>query len=332
MLKYARVTGWGKYLPENVVTNKDLEEKVNTSDSWIQTRTGIRERRIAAADEVASGMAVKAAQNALRTAGLKPEQLDLVIVATVTPEMIFPSCSSLVQNAIGAKNAAAFDLNSACTGFVSALATASQFIGTGTYSKVLVIGSEVYSRILDWNDRGTCVLFGDGAGAVILEAGDCPPGFLSFTLGSDGSRPELLYLPGICGRTDDLGNENHYLLMNGSEIYKVAVRTMTQASKQALSDAGLTIDDVKLLIPHQANKRIINAVAKKLGLQSDRVFINVERYGNTSAASIPIALCEAVEEGRLDANDYLVLVGFGAGLSWGATVLQWGTGSLKSNK
>ena len=325
MLKYARLTGWGKYLPENVVTNKDLEEKVNTSDTWIQTRTGIKERRLAADDEAASSMAVKAAQDALRVAGLKSEQLDLVIVATVTPEMIFPSCASLVQHAIGAKNAAAFDLNAACTGFVYAAATASQFIGTGMFKKILVVGSEVYSRILDWSNRDTCVLFGDGAGAVVLEAGSKPPGFLSFVLGSNGARPELLNLPGLCGNPNNPDKDRHYLSMNGSEIYKFAVRTMAKASKQVLSKAGLTIDDLKLFIPHQANKRIILAVAKSLGVQMDKVFMNVEKYGNTSAASVPIALCEAVEEGRLDANDYLVLVGFGAGLSWGATVLQWGT-------
>jgi len=324
--RYARISGWGKYLPERVVTNKDLEQKVNTSDLWIQTRTGIRERRLAADDEVASGMAIKASQNALTVARLRPEQLDLVIVATVTPEMIFPSCASLVQHAIGAKNAAAFDLNAACTGFVYALATACQFIGTGVYKKILVVGSEVYSRILDWSDRSTCVLFGDGAGAVVLEAGTKPPGFLSFVLGSNGSKPELLYLSGLCGKPGNSDISNHYLSMNGSEIYKFAVRTMSRASKQVLSKAGLTIDDLKLFIPHQANKRIINAVAKKLGLLDDRVFMNVERYGNTSAASIPIALCEAVEEGRLEENDYLVMMGFGAGLSWGAAVLQWGTG------
>jgi len=275
---------------------------------------------------VASGMAVKAAQNALRTAGLKPEQLDLVIVATVTPEMIFPSCASLVQYAIGAKNAAAFDLNAACTGFVYAVATASQFIGTGVYNKVLIVGSEVYSRILDWSDRGTCVLFGDGAGAVVLESGPKPPGFLSFVLGSNGARPELLNLPGLCGNPNNPDKDRHYLSMNGSEIYKFAVRTMAKASKQVLSKAGLTIDDLNLFIPHQANKRIIQAVAKSLGMPSDKVFMNVEKYGNTSAASVPIALCEAVEEGRLNVGDYLAMVGFGAGLSWGAAVLQWGMG------
>jgi 3-oxoacyl-[acyl-carrier-protein] synthase-3 len=326
LLKYARVTGWGKYLPERIVTNQDLEKKVNTSDTWIQTRTGIRERRLAADDEVASGMAIKASQNALRRAGLKPERLDLVIAATVTPEMIFPSCASIVQHAIGAKNAAAFDLNAACSGFVSAVSVASQYIGAGTYNKILVVGSEVYSRILDWTDRGTCVLFGDGAGAVVLEASDRTPGFLSFNMGSDGSRPEILYLPGICGTPVSQSNDEHYISMNGSEIYKFAVRAMAKSCKQALNSAGLTIDDVKLLVPHQANKRIIKAVAKKLGVQDDRVFMNVELYGNTSAASIPIALCEAVEQGAVQNNDIIVFVAFGAGLSWGAAVLQWGTG------
>ncbi|MBT3362902.1 MAG: ketoacyl-ACP synthase III [Chloroflexi bacterium] len=326
MLKYARVTGWGKYLPDKVVTNQELEKKVNTSDTWIQTRTGIKERRLAADDEVASDMAIKAAKDALAVAGVKPEQLDLVIVATVTPEMIFPSCASLVQHAIGAKNAAAFDLNAACNGFVSAVSTASQYIGTGTYKKILVVGSEVYSRILDWTDRGTCVLFGDGAGAVVLETGDGPAGFLSFNMGSDGSKPDILYLLGICGAPANKVDDNHYISMNGSEVYKVAVRSMTKSCKKALADAGLTINDVNLLVPHQANKRIIQAVGKKLGLNEDKVFLNVQKYGNTSAASIPIALCEAVEQGLIKDNDNIVFVAFGAGLSWGASVLKWGTG------
>jgi len=324
--RYARVTGWGKYMPERVVANNELKEKVNTSDLWIQARTGIKERRLAADDEAASDLAVKAAKNALTVAEVEPALLDLVIVATVTPEMIFPSCASLVQHAIGAKNAAAFDLNAACTGFVAALSTASMYIGTGTYNRVLVVGSEVYSRILDWGDRGTCVLFGDGAGAVVLEASDSPPGFLSFDLGSDGSKPELLYLPGLCGKPGDSDDGNHYLVMNGSEIYKFAIRAMTKSCKQALNSAGLTINDVKLLVPHQANKRIIQAVAKKLRVDNSKVFVNVQKYGNTSAASIPIALCEAVEQGAIQNNDNVVFVAFGAGLSWGAAVLQWGTG------
>lgn len=328
MLKYARVTGWGKYLPERIVTNQELEARVNTSDSWIQSRTGIRERRLAADDEMTSAMALKASQQALEVSGLKPDLLELVIVATVTPEMIFPPCASLVQHALGARKAAAFDLNAACTGFVYALATACQFISAGTFRNILVVGSEVYSRIIDWDDRSTCVLFGDGAGAVVLEASDSPPGLLSFVLGSDGSRPELLYVPGPCGYQGSSKNGRYYLAMNGSEVFKFAVRAMSEATKQALDAAGLDIANIALLIPHQANKRIVQAVAKLLGLPGEKVFLNVERYGNTSAASIPIALCEAVEEGRLRDGDHLVLVGFGGGLSWGAIVLQWGMGPL----
>lgn len=322
--KYARVTGWGKYLPENIVTNIEMEARVNTSDSWIQSRTGIGERRFADSEEMTSQMAIIAGMNAIKVAGIDSTSIDLVIVATVTPEMVFPSCASLVQHAIGAHKAAAFDLNAACTGFVYALATACQFIYSGMYRRILVIGSEIYSRIIDWGDRGTCVLFGDGAGAVVLETGDSPPGFVNFILGSDGSKPELLFLPGPCGKNNAMHN-NYYLSMNGSEIYKFAVRTMSEAARQAINLAGLSIGDIALLIPHQANKRIINAVAKNLGIQSDKVFINVERYGNTSAASIPIALCEAVEQNRIKNMDYIMMVGFGGGLSWGATVLQWGS-------
>ena len=323
MGRYARITGWGKYLPQRVLTNKELESVVHTSDAWISTRTGIRERRIAKDEETASAMAVEASREALGVAGLEADSLDLVVTATVTPEMIFPACASLVQHAIGARHAAAFDLNAACSGFVYALATAAQFIVSGSYQNVLVVGSEVYSRILNWHDRSTCVLFGDGAGAVVLQAADSPPGLLSFVLGSDGSRADILYTPGPCGTT----NGPYYLAMNGQEVFRFAVTTICQATKEAVAAANLELSDIELLIPHQANRRIIHSAAKALGLPLERFFINVERYGNTSAASIPIALCEAIEQGRLNEGDHMVMVGFGGGLSWAATVFQWSSGA-----
>ena len=323
METYARITGWGKYLPSRVLTNDDLSKMLDTSDEWIRTRTGIRERRIAADDETASTMATPASRRALEVAGLSPEDLDLIIVATCTPDGIFPSCASLLQNALGATKAAAFDVNAACSGFVYALVTGCQFIQSGAYQNVLVVGSEVYSRIMDWEDRSTCVLFGDGAGAVVLQADDRPTGPMSFVLGSDGSFSNILYVPGPAGaRTNHNG---HYCLrMAGPEVFRAAVQIMSGSAKKVVSLAGLGISDVDLFIPHQANERLIAAASRALGLPSEKVFINVGRYGNTSAASIPIALCEAVEEDRVHDGDRLVMVGFGGGLSWGAVVLQWG--------
>ena len=320
MARYAQIIGWGKYLPQKVLTNKDLERLVNTSDAWIVSRTGIRERRIAANDETASSMAVRAARDALKVAGLEPRSLDLVIAATCTPEYIFPACASLVQSSLGAKSAAAFDVNAACSGFIYALATACQFVSSRAYNNILVVGSEVYSRILDWKDRSTCVLFGDGAGAVVIKASDTPPGSLSFVLGNDGSRANSIYTPGPCG----LSNGPYYITMNGPEVFKFAVNVICLATRQAVKAARLELSDIELIVPHQANLRIIKAAAKALELPPEKVFINVDRYGNTSAASVPIALCEAVEEGRLKDGDHLALVGFGGGLSWAATVLEWG--------
>lgn len=320
MARYAQITGWGKYLPQKVLTNQDLERLVNTSDAWIMSRTGIRERRIAAGDETASSMAVRAAGDALKVAGLEPRSLDLVIAATCTPEYIFPACASLVQSSLGAKNAAAFDVNAACSGFIYALATACQFVTSGAYNNILVAGSEVYSRILDWKDRSTCVLFGDGAGAVVVQASDAPGGSLSFVLGNDGSRANSIYTPGPCG----LSKGPYYITMNGPEVFKFAVNVICLATRQAVKAAGLDLSDIELVVPHQANIRILKSAAKALELPPEKVFINVDRYGNTSAASVPIALCEAVEQGRLKDGDHLVLVGFGGGLSWAAMVLEWG--------
>lgn len=319
---YARITGWGKYLPEKVLTNKELEQLVNTTEAWILARTGIKERRIAAADETASSMAVHAARQALKVAKLSPDSIDLVITATCTPDLIFPASAALVQHELGAKKAAAFDLNAACSGFIYALATASQFITSGTYNNILVLGSEVYSRILDWQDRSTCILFGDGAGAVVVQAADSPPGSLGFVLGNDGSGVDLIYTPGPCG-TD---KAPYYLKMNGSEVFKFAVNIMCLATRQVAKSAGLKLTDIELIIPHQANTRIIKAAAKFLEIPANKFFVNVDKYGNTSAASVPIALCEAVEEGRLKNGDHVVLVGFGGGLSWAAMLLEWGTG------
>jgi len=320
LARYAQITGWGKYLPQKVLTNQDLERLVDTSDAWIMSRTGIRERRIAADDETASSMAVRAAGDALKVAGLEPRSLDLVIAATCTPEYIFPACASLVQNSLGAKNAAAFDVNAACSGFIYALATACQFISSGAYNNILVVGSEVYSRILDWKDRSTCVLFGDGAGAVVVQASDALPGSLSFVLGNDGSKANSIYTPGPCG----LSNGPYYITMNGPEVFKFAVNVICLATRQAVKAAGLELSDIELVVPHQANIRILKSAAKALELPPEKVFINVDRYGNTSAASVPIALCEAVEEERVKDGDHLVLVGFGGGLSWAAMVLEWG--------
>ena len=321
MSRYARVTGWGKYLPEKVLTNHDLEQMVATTDAWILSRTGIRERRIAAADETASGMAIAAAKDALDVCGIKPSSIDLIIVATCTSEYIFPACAAIVQESLGARNAAAFDTNTACSGFIYGLATAYNYIAAGTCDNVLVIGSEVYSRILDWQDRNTCVLFGDGAGAVVLQSSTTSPGCLSFVLGNDGSGVNLLYTPGPCGVNDG----RYFVNMNGREVYRFAVNIICQATQEAVARANLEMADIELLIPHQANLRILKSAARAVGVPPERVFINVERYGNTSAASIPIALCEAAAEGRLQKGDHVALVGFGGGLSWASAVIEWST-------
>lgn len=324
MARHARIIGWGKYLPERVLTNQELEEVVNTSDAWIRSRTGIRERRIAGPDETASTMALRASTYALKVAGVQPDAIDLIIAATCTADHIFPACASLVQNSLGAKKAAAFDINSACSGFIYALATACQFV-SGTYSTVLVVGTDVYSRILDWQDRNTCVLFGDGAGAVVVQASDALPGVLGFVLGNDGSGAASLYTPGPCGINDG----RYFVRMNGQSVYEFAVSTIDGATRQAVAAAGLELSDINLIIPHQANRHIIRTAARFLGLPLEKFYINVDRYGNTSAASIPIALCEAVEEGRVKDGDRIVMVGFGGGLSWAAMVIEWGARRTK---
>lgn len=327
MRRYAHIVGWGKYVPPEVLTNDDLSQMVDTSDEWIRTRTGIRERRIASEQETTASMSIAAAREALRVADADPAKVDLIIVGTATPEYLFPSTACLVQDALGARQAAAFDLSAGCSGFVYALGMASHAIEAGPYQMALVIGAETLSRIVDWTDRRTCVLFGDGAGAVVLKASEHPGGVLSSVLGADGSGGELLMLPGGGSRfpptPESVSNGMHYLQMDGRRVYRFATRIMARATEQVLEKANLSPEDLSLLIPHQANQRIIDSAVKGLKLEDDQVFINLDRYGNTSSASVPIALCEAVEAGRVKRDDTLVLVGFGAGLTWAAATIRW---------
>jgi 3-oxoacyl-[acyl-carrier-protein] synthase-3 len=321
------IAALGSYLPEKVLTNADLEKMVDTSNEWIVTRTGICERHIAAPEEATSDLAVKAARQALAKANFPAEDLDLIVVATVTPDMFFPSTASLVQGALGAKRAGAFDLAVGCTGFIYGLVMASSIIATGGVESVLLIGAECLSRITDWEDRSTCVLFGDAAGAALLRPAEPGRGLLSFVLGNDASGADYLKIAAGGSRLPaslaTVEARQHYLYMEGSEVFKFAVRIMEEAALEALQRAGLSIDDVSLLIPHQANIRIIDAAARRLKLSQDQVWRNVDRYGNTSAATIPVALNEAMEAGRIKSGDIVVCVSFGAGLSWAAAVLRW---------
>jgi 3-oxoacyl-[acyl-carrier-protein] synthase-3 len=320
------IIGVGEYLPQRVLSNADLEKMVDTSDEWITTRTGIKERRLAAKDEFTSTLAIKAAKAALEDAHLKPEDLDLIIVATITPDMPFPSVASIVQNALAAKGAAAFDVSAACAGFVYALSVAQQFISKGTYKHALVIGAEKLSSVTDWKDRNTCVLFGDGAGACVL--GEVKSGgIISTYLGCDGSNLDLLNLPAGGSRLpashETVDSRMHYIKMQGNELFKIAVKTMTEAAERVLKQAGLSFSDVDLIVPHQANSRIIMAVAKKLGLTEDKIYLNIERCGNMSSASTVTALVEAVKENRVKKGDIVLLDCFGAGLVWGACIIEW---------
>jgi 3-oxoacyl-[acyl-carrier-protein] synthase III len=300
---------------------------VDTNDEWIVSRTGIRERRIAAPEEASSDLSVKAAEKALKKAGIRAEELDMIIVTTVTPDMNFPATACLVQDRLGAKKAATFDLSAACTGFIYGISTGAQFIATGVYKYVLVIGVECLSRIVDWTDRNTCVLFGDGAGAAVLGPVEEGYGFLSFELGGDGSGGNLLNLPAGGSRLPasekTIQERLHYVHMSGREVFKFAVRVMGNATEEALAKAGLSKEDIDFLVPHQANIRIIDSAVKRLGLTEDKVVVNLDRYGNMSSASIPVALDEAVERGQIKKGDTMVLCGFGGGLTWGATVLKW---------
>ncbi len=326
-MKYAAITGWGCAVPERVLTNADLEKIVETSDEWITSRTGIRERRLASEEESTSTLAVRAARQALECAGVPPWQVDLVICCTATPDYLFPATACLVQHEIGAENAGAFDLEAACAGFIYGLSVGTQFVRTGAYKTVLVVASEVLSRFIDWQDRTTCVLFGDGAGAVVLQASDEPSGLLSFVLGSHGVGGDLIKLPAGGARCpaspDTIAGGGHYIKMNGQEVYRFAVRIMGDSAIGALDKAGLDYEDISLFIPHQANIRIISSIAERLRLDPAKVYIDIDKYGNTSAASIPIALCEAVAEGRVKAGDNILFVAFGAGLTSAAGVVKW---------
>ncbi|UCD97433.1 MAG: ketoacyl-ACP synthase III [Chloroflexota bacterium] len=326
MKNYGNIVGWGKFIPEKSLTNEDFEAYLDTSDEWIYARTGIRVRHVVNQEEQTSQMAADAAKEALRMAGLRGHDLDLIILATSSPDYLTPPISSQVQHALGAKKTAAFTLVTGCTGFIYALATAQQFISTGAYKRILVIGAELISRWLDYNDRSTCILFGDGAGAVILEATEKQSGVMSFVLGSDGSKAEHLILPGGGSKHppshEMLENNLHYLKMNGNEVFRFATRILGSSLREAIREAGLEPEDIDLFIPHQANQRIIDSAARQAGLPPEKVFINIENYGNTSAASIPIALCEALESGRAKIGDTLAFVAFGAGLTWAAAVVK----------
>lgn len=321
------ILGTGKYVPERRLTNQDLEQMVETNDEWIVTRTGIRERRIAAPEQATSDLAYEASVQALQAAGITADELDLIVVATITPDMFFPSTACLLQEKLGAKKAAAFDLSAACSGFIYGLANASSLIATGMYRHVLVVGAECLSRITDYEDRNTAILFGDGAGAVVLGQVPESRGFKSFKLGADGAGGELLRICGGGSRLpsseQSVTDRRHYIEMNGRDVFKFAVRVMGSAAEEALSSAGYEKADIDLLIPHQANIRIIQSALERLDLSEDKAMINLDRYGNVSAASIPLALAEAVEQGRVKEGDCLVLVGFGGGLTWGASVLIW---------
>ena len=324
MRQNAHIAGWGKYLPSRVVDNYELASTLATSHDWIVDRTGIHERRIAADDETPSTMGIEAARQALCKAGIVPADIDLIITANSSPERVFPATASLIQRGLGARPVGAFDINAACSGFVYGLFTAQQFVSAGIYRNVLVVGTEVYSRVLDWQDRTTCVLFGDGAGAAVVQASPEPGGILSCVLGNESAGAESVYMFGVAkSPLDERANEHHYLVMNGGQVFKYAVRAMIDSAHQALDQAGLTMQDIDLVIPHQANLRLIHSAAEALGVPEEKVFINVDRYGNTAAASIPIALCEAIESGCLHKDDRVVLMGVGAGISWASMVLEW---------
>jgi 3-oxoacyl-[acyl-carrier-protein] synthase III len=327
--RYAQIVGWGMALPERVVTNDDLARMVETSDEWIRSRTGIQERRMAVSPrESTLTLAVQAAREALKVADVPPSALDLVICATTSPEYLCPATACLVQDALGAPKAGAYDLNAACSGFVYALSMARAMVLVGDADYVLVVGSETLTRFLDWTDRNTCILFGDGAGAVLIAASHEPGGILSCVLGSDGSGGDLLMVPAGGSAhpptMETVANRMHMLKMDGKAVFRFAVQAMADGTREAVARAGLSLADVDLVIPHQANTRIIqSSVIKQLKIPEQKVFINLERYGNTSAASIPIALCEAIAAGRVRPGQNLVLAGFGAGLTWAATAVRW---------
>ncbi|HDT11629.1 MAG TPA: ketoacyl-ACP synthase III [bacterium] len=323
----AAIIGTGSFVPEKIMTNFDLEKMVDTSDEWIQTRTGISERHIADDKTATSDLATKAALLAMEDAGISPEDIDLILVATVTSDMAFPSTACVVQKNLQAVNAAAYDLGAGCSGFIYGLATANSFIASGIYKNILVIGAETLSKIINWEDRNTCVLFGDGAGAAIVSRCDQGDGILSVKIGSNGNHEKLITQPAGGSRIpvncDVLEKKLNTIHMEGSEVFKLAIRTMASVSEQALDSAGLTVDDMRLVIPHQANKRIIDGIFNRLHVPKEKSHNNLDKYGNTSAASIPLALDEAARKGVLKKGDNILLVAFGSGLTWGATAIKW---------
>ena len=320
MNHYSRIVGTGGYLPAKVLTNRDLERTVDTTDEWIYTRTGIRQRHIAADDEKTSDLALHASRRALDAAGIGPADLDLIIVATTTPDMVFPSTACILQSKLGVKNCPAFDVQAVCSGFIYGLATADQFMRSGQYRHALVVGAEIYSRILDWNDRATCVLFGDGAGAAVLRSSDSP-GILSSHLHADGAYAGMLSVPGtVCGGRV---SGRPLLQMDGGGVFKFAVKVLDAMVEETLAANRMQKSDIDWLIPHQANIRIIQASAKKLGMSMEKVVVTVERHANTSAASIPLALDEAVRDGRIRAGQHVLLEGVGGGFTWGSVLVKW---------
>jgi 3-oxoacyl-[acyl-carrier-protein] synthase-3 len=330
-MRYAHIVGWGSYMPQRVLTNHDLAKIVNTNDEWVYTRTGIRERRIANERETTATLAFEAAARAIAVAGILPNQVEMIIVATSTPEYIFPSTACRVQDYLGATKAGAFDLSAACTGFVYGLSMAANAIACGAVENAVVIGAETMSRVLDWTDRATCILFGDGAGAVALKGSSIPGGVLASSLRSDGSGGNLLSLPAVYHTPMPMfgpeylgnGNGSKQIYMNGRQVFRFATQVVSDVIEETLEKANLPLDKVDLIIPHQANTRIIETAAKKLNIEPERFYLNLEKYGNTSAASIPIALVDAVRDGRLQPNHNVVFVGFGGGLTWGASVVKW---------
>lgn len=325
-MRYATIRGCGMYVPERVMTNQDLEKIVDTTDEWITSRTGIKQRHIAGESETTSSMGLLAARRALERAGVGPDEIDLVIVGTATPDYQFPATACLIQDGLGIKGGA-YDLEAGCTSFMYGLSMASALVSSGMHRNVLVVGSEVLSRILDWTDRSTCVLFGDGAGAVVVSASETADLVPQFVLGSDGSGGPALYLPAggsrMPAREETVRDRLHFVRMAGPEVFRFATRVVAASTQEVLEKAGLSTDDIDLFIPHQANTRIIDSAVRRLGIPEDRVFLNIDKYGNTSSASIPIALYEAEQQGRLKQGDTVVMVGFGAGLTWAAGAMQW---------
>jgi 3-oxoacyl-[acyl-carrier-protein] synthase-3 len=330
------ITGIGCYAPERVMTNDELAKIVDTSDEWIVERTGIRERRVARADEALSDIALPAAQKALQQAGVDPGSVDLVIVATVTPDMAFPSTGAILADQLGATDAAAYDLSAGCTGFVYAIAQAHGMVSAGLADRALVVGGDILSKIVDWEDRSTCVLFGDGAGAVVLERAR-EGGFLGFELGADGSGGPQLYIPGGGSRApasaETVAGRQHYAKMNGREVFKFATRVLVESAEKVLAKCDVPVDEVDVYVPHQANVRIIDHARKKLGIPEERTVVNVDRYGNTSSGSIPLALADAEVDGRLRPGELVLMTGMGAGLTWGSALIEWtANGKVASNE